>query len=327
MSAPPDITILDGEEILDPELAALLRELPMWSIDFGTTPLSEIPALRAAQASVPRPPVPATTTVYEDHTIPGPAGAPEVVVRVFHPPTPGTGRPAVCFIHGGGYIFGSALVEDARLNRWVEQSGCVVVSVEYRLSPETAYPDPLEDCYAALTWMAANAAELGIDAGRIALVGQSAGGGLAAGLALLARDRGEVTPSYQLLIYPMIDDRNLTASTHIKGAKVWSREANLLGWTAYLGREPGGDDVPIYAAAARATDLAGLPPTFVAVGSADVFRDENIDYAMRLLAAGVPTELHVYSGACHGFEGIVPNAAVSQRCQRDIDGAIQRALA
>jgi acetyl esterase/lipase len=232
----------------------------------------------------------------------------------------------VCFIHGGGYLFGSALVEDARLNRWVEQSGCVAVSVEYRLSPETAYPGPLEDCYAALTWMASNAAELGIDATRIAIVGQSAGGGLAAGLALLARDRGEVSPAYQLLIYPMIDDRNATASTHIKGAKVWSREANLLGWTAYLGHEPGGDDVPIYAAAARATELAGLPPTFVAVGSADVFRDEDIDYATRLLAAGVPTELHVYSGACHGFEGIVPNAAVSKRCQRDIDDAVLRAL-
>jgi acetyl esterase/lipase len=326
MTTADDITILDGEEILDPELAALLRELPMWSMDFGTTPLAEVPALRAAQAAVARPPVPPTTTVYEDRTIPGPAGDPDVVVRVFHPPTPGTGRPAVCFIHGGGYLFGSALVEDARLNRWVEQADCVVVSVEYRLSPETAYPGPLEDCYAALTWMAGNAAELGIDAGRITIAGQSAGGGLAAGLALLARDRREVAPAYQLLIYPMIDDRNVTASTHIKGAKVWSREANLLGWTAYLGREPGADDVPIYAAAARATDLAGLPPTFIAVGSADVFRDEDIDYATRLLAAGVPTELHVYPGACHGFEGIVPNAAVSKRCQRDIDDAVLRAL-
>jgi acetyl esterase/lipase len=320
------MTTVEGEALLDPELADLLLQLPMWSIDFGKTPLDKVPELRAAQAAVPRPPVPPTTTVYDDRAIPGAAGDPDVTVRVFQPPTKGTGRPAVCWIHGGGYLFGSALVEDARINRWVEDYGCVVVSVEYRLAPETPYPGPLDDCYAALKWMVASAGELGIDAGHIVIAGVSAGGGLAAGLSLLARDRGEITPAYQLLIYPMIDDRNQTRSSHIEGAKVWSRAANTLGWSAYLGREPGGDDVPIYAAPARATDLSGLPPAFVCVGSVDVFRDENIDYASRLLAAGVPTELHVYTGACHGFDGIVPTAAVSKRCQRDIDDAMRRAL-
>src|SRR3954471_19882895 len=326
MTEMTDVTVLDGEEILDHEVAELLMAGPMWTMDFGTTPMAELPNLRAAMAAMPKPPLPPTTTVWDDRTIPGPPGDPDVTVRVFQPPTKGTGRPAVCHIHGGGYIFGSALVEDARINRWVEESQAVVVSVEYRLSPEAAYPGPLNDCYAALTWMATNADELGIDPGHIVIAGVSAGGGLAAALALLARDRNEVTPVYQLLIYPMIDDRNVTASSHIKGAKVWSREANLLGWRAYLGHDPGGDDVPAYAAAARATDLAGLPPTLIVVGSADVFRDENIAYANRLLAAGVPTELHVYPGACHGFDGIVPNAAVSKRCQRDIDDAMVRAL-
>src|SRR5262249_53918445 len=155
----------------------------------------------AAMAAMPKPPIPETTTVWDDRTIPGASGDPDVTVRVFQPPTTGTGRTAVCWIHGGGYIFGSGLVEDARINRWVEQANCVVVSVEYRLAPETPYPGPLEDCYAALTWMATNAGELGIDPARIVIAGVSAGGGLAAGLALLARDRHEVTPAYQLLIY------------------------------------------------------------------------------------------------------------------------------
>jgi acetyl esterase/lipase len=157
------------------------------------------------------------------------------------------------------------------------------------------------------------------------IAGASAGGGLAAGLALLARDRGEVAVAYQLLIYPMIDDRNLTPSSRL-APPVWSRDANILGWRAYLGPYSGTDDVPVYAAPARATDLAGLPPAFIAVGTLDVFRDEDIEYASRLLAAEVPTELHVYPGAPHGFEAMVPRAAVARQCQRDIDNALRGAL-
>jgi acetyl esterase/lipase len=178
-----------------------------------------------------------------------------------------------------------------------------------------------------LCWTANHAGDLGIDPGRITVVGASAGGGLAAGLTLLARDRAEVAVAHQVLIYPMLDDRNVTASSQIVGTPVWNRAANLLGWRAYLGREPGGDDVPAYAAPSRATDVTNLPPTFIGVGNLDVFRDEDIEYALRLLAAGVPTELHVYPGAVHGFEVIVPTAAVSQRCQSDLDDALARALA
>jgi len=222
-------------------------------------------------------------------------------------------------------MFLSGLNEDGRLNRWCENFGCVVVSVEYRLAPEDPYPGPLEDCYTALLWTAHHVEELGIDPARLMVAGASAGGGLAAGLALLARDRGEVPISFQLLIYPMIDDRNVTVSSHLD-AVVWSRAANQLGWRAYLGVRHGTDDVPPYAAPARATDLAGLPPAFIGVGSLDVFRDEDVAYALDLLRAGVETELHVYPGAPHGFEMMAAATAVGRRAQRDIDDALARAL-
>jgi acetyl esterase/lipase len=311
---------------IDPEIAAALAVLPISGIDFGSWTLETIPAMRTAMAGMPMPEPPPTTTVSRDVVLPPGRDGHAASVRVCSPPREGASRPCVLWIHGGGYMFGSALMTDARLNRWVEEFECVVVSVEYRLAPEHPYPRPLDDCYAALTWTATNANELGIDASRIVVAGASAGGGLAAGLTLLARDRGEVPVAFQLLIYPMIDDRNVTASSHIVGAPVWSREANLLGWRAYLGHEPGGAHVPMYAAAARADDLSAMPPTWIGVGTLDVFRDENIEYARRLLGAGVVAELHVYPGATHGFELMAPNAAVAQRCQRDIDEALGRAL-
>ena len=187
--------------------------------------------------------------------------------------------------------------------------GCVVVSVDYRLAPETPHPGPIEDCYAALKWMHAHADELGIDPARIAVGGESAGGGLAACLALLARDRGEIPLVFQLLIYPMLDDRTVTeAEPHpFAGAFIWTRDSNRFGWTSLLGCEPGGDEVSPYAAASRATDLKGLPPTFIAVGSLDLFLEEDLEYTRRLLRAGVSTELHIYPGAYHAFN-MVPDA-------------------
>jgi acetyl esterase/lipase len=204
---------------------------------------------------------------------------------------------------------------------------CVVASVEYRLAPEHPFPAPVEDCYAALKWLSARSAELGVNRSRIAVGGASAGGGLAAGLALLTRDRAEVEVTFQLLIYPMIDDRNVApASETVPDTFVWTRENNRMGWRAYLGREPGGADVSPYAAAARATDLTGLPPAYIPVGDLDLFLDENITYAQRLLAAGVPTELHVYPGAFHGFNGFVPSAEISRRFNADRDSALKRML-
>ena len=179
------------------------------------------------------------------------------------------------------------------------------MSVQYRLAPETPYPGPLDDCYAGLAWVHQHADELGVDPDRIGIGGQSAGGGLAAGLALLARDRGEVPVAFQLLIYPMLDDRQITPSSGWPDP-IWPPSANTYGWTAYLGDRKGGPDVEPYAAPARATDLAGLPPTLIAVGAIDGFSDEDIDYAVRLRHAGVPVDLHVYAGAPHGFEGLAP---------------------
>jgi acetyl esterase/lipase len=199
--------------------------------------------------------------------------------------------------------------------------------VEYRLAPEHPYPAPLDDCYAALTWMAAHATELGVDPARIAVGGMSAGGGLAAGLTLLARDRDEVAVTFQLLIYPMIDDRDATTSSQVfANPPMWNRQDNQKGWRAYLGEAVGGPDVAPYAAAARATNVSNLPPTYIAVSAGEVFLDEDVEYGLRLTYAGVPVEIHVYPRAFHGFDAIAPTAAISQRFARDRDQALKRAL-
>jgi acetyl esterase/lipase len=316
---------MDVATTIDPEIAVALAASPIGTMDFGTFTLETIPQIRDAMANMPVVELPPTTTVSREVVVPGSDGH-DPTVRVYAPPTEGADRPCIYWIHGGGYMFGSGLTIDARINRWVETFDCVAVSIEYRLAPEDPYPAPLDDCYAGLVWTAQHADELGIDPARIAIAGASAGGGLAAGLAILARDRGEVTPAFQLLIYPMIDDSNTSASSRIEGAPVWSRAANDLGWRAYLGARFGTDDVPAYAAPARVDDVAGLPPAWIGVGSLDVFRDEDITYASRLLGAGIPTELHVYPGATHGFEMMCPNAAVAKACQRDMTEALRRAL-
>jgi acetyl esterase/lipase len=317
--------MMDIEAELDPEVAAFLSNSPVGALDFGSLEFSDLPALREAMATMPRPELPPTRTVYRDQAVPGPEGDPDVTLRIYTADEPSPGRPCLYWIHGGGYMFGTALTDDGRLNRWTEELDCVVVSVEYRLAPESPYPAPLEDCYAGLQWTTAHAPDLGIDPGRLVIGGASAGGGLAAGLALLARDRGEVAIAHQLLIYPMIDDRHANVSSGF-AAPIWDKDANVLGWRAYLGSLAGSDEVPIYAAPARAKDLGGLPPATIVVGTIDVFRDEDIDYAARLLGDGVSTELHVYPGAPHGFEMLAATTAVALRCQRDLDDALQRAF-
>jgi acetyl esterase/lipase len=304
---------------LDPEIAAVFAALPPGTFDFDEWTAETIAARRAARAALPAPAAPPTTTVFRDEL-----ADPSVTVRVYAPQGAGPGRPCVYWIHGGGYISGSALTVDPRLNRWVEALDCVIVSVDYRLAPEHPYPAPLEDCYTGLSWTVRNAERLGIDPARLVVAGASAGAGLAAALALLARDCGGPRLAHQVLIYPMLDDRQVTPSSRLEGTLVWGRAANRLGWRAYLGPLA---DVPVYAApAVRAGDLAGLPPAFIGVGGADLFRDESIAYAARLLAAGVPAELHVYPGAPHGFDVVVPTADVSRRFDGELTGALRRAL-
>ena len=300
---------------IDPDVAAVLAALPVdiGALLGGLTDES-LPQARAAMNQMPMPEL-SDAVERTDHEIPGTDG---VVVRV-HRPVGATGTlPCLYWMHGGGLILGSYTGDDARFDRWSPLFGLVGVSVEYRLAPEAPYPGPLEDCYAGLKWVFEHAGELGVDPARIGIGGPSAGGNLAAGLGLLARDRGEVPVTYQLLIYPMLDDRQITVSSQWPDP-IWPPAANTFGWTAYLGDRKGGADVPAYAAPARATDLAGLPPTLIAVGAIDGFSDEDIDYAVRLRQAGVPVDLHVYAGAPHGFDGLAAGAPVAQRATRDIE--------
>lgn len=256
--------------------------------------------------------------------IPGAAGDPEVRVKIYEPRAKPGRVPGVLYIHGGGYIFGNADMMDPALQQLVPEVDCVIVSVDYRLAPEHPFPAPLEDCYAALVWFAANAEALGVDASRIAVVGPSAGGGLTAALSLLARDRHGPAILFQMPLYPMIDDRNRTKSSNeITDARVWNKDKNQLGWKMYLGET--GEASP-YAAPARADDLSGLPPTYTCVGDLDPFRDETIDYVSRLTQAGVPTEFHLYPGGFHGFEEYFPTAEISRRVVAGYRTALKRAL-
>jgi Esterase/lipase len=197
-----------------------------------------------------------------------------------------------------------------------------------RLAPEHPYPAPLDDCYVGLEWVSENAEELDIDDSRIAIAGQSAGGGLAAGVALRARDRGTPDICFQMLIYPMIDDRNETLSSHqITDIGIWDRDMNLKAWDAYLGEQRGSDDIPPYAAPARAEDLSGLPPSFIDIGTHDAFRDETATYSQRLTASGVPTEYHLWPGGFHAYDTFAPDSQISQNTWETRFDALRQALA
>jgi acetyl esterase/lipase len=322
-----EIPTMNFIDQLDPELRVVVEKLPT----DRPLDLNDIQAARpkmkkmvtALLANLPA--VEGVTS--QDQFAPGAQGDPAVRVRVYRPNNHPSKVPALYWIHGGGYVMGDIEQDDRLMKQLVKRISCLAVSVDYRLAPEHPFPAPVEDCYAGLKWLFGHAEELGVDRSRIAIGDASGGGGLCAGLALLARDRGEVCPAFQLLIYPMIDDRNVTpASYAITDPRMWNRESNRLGWKAYLGRDGGGADVSPYAAAARATDLTKLPPAYIPVGALDLFVDENIEYAQRLIQAGVPTELHVYPGAFHGFDVFAPSATVSKQFKADRDNALKRAL-
>lgn len=270
---------------------------------------------------------PDESVVTEDHLAPGPEGAPAIRVRRYRPAGTTGPLPGVYYIHGGAMVLGSIETEDAAARALCRAVGCVVLSVDYRLAPEHPHPAPVEDCYAGLAWAAAHAQELEIDPARLAVYGGSAGGGLAAATALLARDRGGPALAYQMLVYPMLDDRaDSPSNQEIDDIGVFDGWANAAGWDALLGERRGTDAVDYSAAPARCADLAGLPPAWLDVGELDALRDEGVAYALALLRAGVPTDLHVYPAAYHGWEIFAPDADVSQRVLADRSAALRRAL-
>ncbi len=306
---------------IDPELQPWLAMLP--SIE-----LTDIVASRAAMGELlkvlPAVEIPAGVEVREV-SVAGRDGAPDVRVRVYAP-TGGDGslRPGYMHIHGGGFVMGDLdTFEQAPVD--VAATGVVVVAPDYRLAPEDPFPAGLEDCYAALEWLAGHADELGVDPQRIAVGGESAGGGLAAAVALLARDRQGPAICFQLLDIPELDDRLETLSMRtFVDTPIWNRPSAELSWKYYLSGASEVLDLQ-YAAPSRAEDLAGLPPAFVAVCEFDPLRDEGLIYAQRLLAAGVSTELHHYPGTFHG-SGIVQAAAITRRMLIDKATALAKAL-
>jgi len=301
---------------LDPEIAVLLPALPE---GLANITRDSIVGLRETMATN-APPPPPTDVVITERTVPSPDG--DVKVYVHRRPS-GDVQPCLLWIHGGGYILGSAL--DSRATWIAEALDLTVVSVDYRLAPEHPFPAGTEDCWAALNWTVEQARDLRIDVDRLAIGGASAGGGMAAGLALLNRDRGGPALAMQLLLYPMIDNLHDTPSGQYTNHPVWNRRTSFNAWEMYLDGTPGKDASP-YACAARATDLAGLPPAYICVGAEDLFRDEDIDYARRLIAAGVACELTVYPGLFHGADGFMPSARISQRLERGYQAALAQAL-
>lgn len=313
------------ESKLDPEVVASFQYMPAISADAELIEVREMVAkMMAAFADRVPPPNPAVAR--EDRTIPGPDGAPDVPLRIYQPAEQNDqSTPAFIWIHGGGFFLGTKGDSDVFCEQIVLETNAKVISVGYRLAPEHPFPAALDDCYATLQWLASAENPLQVDSKRIAVGGASAGACLAAGLALLARDRGGPALCYQFLLIPVTDDRHETLSSQeVTDPKVWNRARSLKAWAAYLAGSDGA--VSPYAAPARAADLSGLPPAYVHVAEQDLLRDEGIAYANCLMQAGVPTELHVYPGTFHGSFGSAPMAAVSQRAAQEHLVILKRVL-
>ena len=309
-------------DMVDPSLLPGLDFMPPLDIT-----VENLPAIRQGmeQMSAMAPEPQDSGVEWRDERIIAPAGH-ELLVRIYRPVDAEGELPAILHVHGGGYVVGSVTTNHLSNIELALSTSALILSVDYRLAPETVAPGAVEDCYAALQWLHDSAEQLGIDRARTAVRGESAGGGLAAALALLARDRGGPAIAHQNLIYPMLDDRTcITRLPEHLGAFVWTPQANSFGWRSLLGQEPGSADISPYAAPARAEDLAGLPPAFICVGALDLFLVEDMDYARRLIEAGVAAELHVYPGAYHGFD-VLQDAPPVQQMKRDAVAALRKAL-
>lgn len=307
---------------IDPELQETLDFFPPLDLD-NIEATRKMMAEMSQAIEIPMDPSVQIST----RMVPGLDDNPSVRVRIYEPKEKSGILPGLLWIHGGGYVMGDPEGDDVLCQRYVTEANCVVVSVDYRLAPEHPYPAGLEDCYAALNWFSERASQLGVDSSRIGVAGASAGGGLTAALSLLARDRKGPELCFQMPLYPMIDDRNNTPSSlEITGNMIWNHDLNQKGWSMYLNGKNGTEHVSQYASPARATDLTGLPYTYTCVGQLDPFRDEILDYVTRLCRAGVDVEFHLYPGCYHGFEGVVPNAEISQRALNEYIGAVKHVL-
>lgn len=315
------------KSVVNPEFLPVLETMP----SFDGLSLSSLPEVRETFLTSIRvmdnKPLPDVES--QEEYVPGLNNAPDVRILTYSPRKCPPGAPAMVYIHGGGLVAGHPEVDDPKCQKLASQMGFKIFSVDYRLAPEVKYPGAIEDCYAVLKWVHENADKLGIDRAKVVVAGESAGGGLSAALSLMARDKKEYKLAYQLLIYPMLDDRTATTADPAAdfGEFVWTRSANKFAWQAYLGNDAGGANTPAYASAARAKDLTGLPPTFIGVGSMDLFLCEDLDYAKRLMAAGVPTEVMVVPGAYHVFDMYVPEAELSRRFAEAYCAGLKRVLA
>jgi acetyl esterase/lipase len=312
--------IADPYSLVDPELLPALKQFPAFDVSGELVrQFRQMPGMPSLPAPAPQP---------VERRIPGPKGSPEVRLWVVDPAPLEKGKPVLLHLHGGGFMMTDPNLLP-RIQGIATDCHCVVVSVDYRLAPETRYPGALEDNYAALKWVHAHAEELGIDRTRIAVGGESAGGGHAASLAIHARDRNEVPIVFQLLIYPQLDDR--TGSTRPApsgiGHFIWTASANRFAWSSLLGVPAGSSRVPVAAVPARVASVAGLPPAWIGVGAIDLFVEEDMEYARRLVHAGVATELLVVRGAFHGFDLLVPDAEASKQFSASWKTALRKAFA
>jgi acetyl esterase/lipase len=320
---PPKATRPVPLAAIDPELTRILDGLPSVGTESHLHDLELIRSLRDTLAimEVLGTTLPSDERVtVENVSVPGPHAGGEVLVRLYRPVERGSG--ALLFLHGGAYVLGDVYVEEERCLQLAVEGRCLVVSVDYALAPEAPYPAGLEDAYAGLRWVSTQATTLGIDPSRVAVGGSSAGGGLAAALALLARERGGPPVCFQLLVYPMLDDRMDTPSMSLAGTPLLSPRAAADGWGHYLAGRPADH----LAAPGRASDLGDLPTAYVVVAEHDPLRDEGIDYARRLVAAGVPTELHLYPGTFHGFDLVGARTRIGRRALEEQARALRQAL-
>src|SRR5579863_1413001 len=318
------LPIMSTIELVDLELRDALALWPRVSLTAETLAQRRGDAL-ALLRSVPIPDLPdiATGEIHVESAF----GAKPIRVLTYRPVRSDYPLPVILHIHGGGFVMGTPEMKDVENRLFASELKSAIYSVDYRLAPEAPHPAPLEDIYSVFVWLHAHADRLGLDPARIGIKGESGGGGFAAGAALYARDRDGPKFAFQHLIYPMIDDRTAVRKDlhpHV-GEFVWTQANNYFGWRSLLGAEPGSADVSPYAAAARAADVSGLPPTYISVGGLDLFLEENLIYADRLSRAGVPVEFHMYPRAYHGFYRAT-DARVTKQAEHDTREALRRFL-